>query len=103
MIVISDSADSRAVADVLALLGRQSGLQRQVGHADDGVHRRADLMAHVGQEFSLGHRRLLGALARHVELSHELRETLRVLLQRLLGGPAVRHIAGHGIDESHVD
>ena len=29
-------------------------VQHQVGHADDGVHRRADLVAHVGQELALG-------------------------------------------------
>ena len=34
--------------------------QRQVGHADDAVHRRADLMAHVGEEFALGLIRRLG-------------------------------------------
>ena len=28
--------------------------QCQVGHANDGIHRRADFMAHVGQEFALG-------------------------------------------------
>ena len=39
---------------VVALLGGQFGLEGQVGHADDGVHRRADLVAHVGQEQALG-------------------------------------------------
>ena len=28
--------------------------QSQLGHADDAVHRRADLVAHVGQELALG-------------------------------------------------
>ena len=45
---------------VVALLGVELGLQGQVGHADDGVHRRADLVAHVGQEIALGAGRLLG-------------------------------------------
>ena len=35
-------------------------LQGQVGHADDGVQRSPDLMAHVGQEVRLGFCRLLG-------------------------------------------
>ncbi len=38
---------------VFALLRGQVGGQRQVRHADDAVHRRADFMAHVGQEFAL--------------------------------------------------
>ena len=42
-------------AQVLALTRRQLRLQREVGHADDGVHRCADLVAHVGQELALGH------------------------------------------------
>ena len=29
-------------------------VQRQFGHADDAVHRRADLVAHVGEELALG-------------------------------------------------
>jgi hypothetical protein len=50
--------------DVVALLGggRDLGLQREVRHADDGVHRRADFVAHVGQEVALGAGRLLGQL-----------------------------------------
>ena len=39
---------------VFALLGRQFGVQRQFRHADDAVHRGADFVAHVGQEFALG-------------------------------------------------
>ena len=41
-------------AEIVPLLGRQSGVERQVRHADDAVHRRADFVAHVGQEFALG-------------------------------------------------
>ena len=33
-----------------ALLGGHLGVHQQVGHADHAVHRRADLVAHVGQE-----------------------------------------------------
>ena len=35
------------------------GIQEQPAHADDGVHRRADLVAHIGQESALG---LIGRL-----------------------------------------
>ena len=34
-----------------ALLGREVGIEQESGHADDAVHRRAYLMAHVGEEF----------------------------------------------------
>ncbi len=37
----------------LALLRTQAGVEKQAGHADDAVHRRADLVAHVGQELAL--------------------------------------------------
>ena len=39
--------------NVVALVLVQVGLQHQVAHANDGVHGRADLMAHVGQEIAL--------------------------------------------------
>ena len=39
---------------VIALVGCQPGIEQQPGHADDAVHRRADLVAHRGQEFRLG-------------------------------------------------
>ena len=35
-------------------------VERQLGHADDAVHRRADLVAHVGEELRLEARRLHG-------------------------------------------
>ena len=49
-------------AEVLALLGGQLGVEGQLGHADDAVHRRADLVAHVGQELALGAGGGLGGL-----------------------------------------
>ena len=47
---------------VLALLGRELGVQDQLGHADDAVHRGADLVAHVGEELALGPAGRLGGL-----------------------------------------
>ncbi len=38
---------------VFALLGGERGAGEDAGHADDRVHRRADLVAHVGQELAL--------------------------------------------------
>ena len=52
-IASSDSADDLTVSEVVALLIGQLGVERQLGHADDAVHRRADLVAHVGQELAL--------------------------------------------------
>lgn len=49
---------------MLSFVLRQVGIEQQAGHTDDGVHRRPDLMAHVGQELALGFarrfRRFLG-------------------------------------------
>eukprot|EP01036_Dinobryon_divergens_P041677 gene41676-55263_t len=39
---------------IVVLLRAEAAAQRQMGHAEDGVHRRADLVAHVGQEIALG-------------------------------------------------
>src|SRR5262249_2449362 len=39
---------------IAALLGAQVGVQGKFGHPDDSVHRRANLVAHVRQEFALG-------------------------------------------------
>jgi hypothetical protein len=44
------------------LLGRQTGFKRKLSHADDAVHRRPDLVAHVGQELALHPRQALGPL-----------------------------------------
>ncbi len=44
----------RDLVELLGLLGRRFGPLQQVGEADDGVHRRADLVAHVGQKGALG-------------------------------------------------
>ena len=41
------------LGDILVLLRRKARLKRQVGHAENGIHRRADFMAHVGQEYRL--------------------------------------------------
>ena len=39
---------------IVALLGRQRRLLHQPGHADDGIHRCADFVAHGGQKVGLG-------------------------------------------------
>ncbi len=51
------------LAEVILLARAQPRLVQQMGHADDRVHRGADLVAHVGQEAALGARSVLGQLA----------------------------------------
>ena len=40
--------------EILALFGLQRRVEHQAAEADHGVHRRTDLVAHVGQELALG-------------------------------------------------
>ena len=47
----------------VALARVQLGIEQQAGHADDAIHRRADLVAHIGQEFALQPRRLERGIA----------------------------------------
>ncbi len=70
---VVDHVQQRVAARVddlgeLALLAREVGAEQQVGHADHGVHRRPDLVAHRGEEGALGLRRRLGLLTRALEL-----------------------------------
>ncbi len=46
------------------LLGGDAFASKQVRHADDAVHRRADFMAHVGEEGALGNIGGFGTLLR---------------------------------------
>ncbi len=48
---------------MLSLFGREFRIQHEIGHADDAVHRRADLVAHVRQELALGPVGRLGGAA----------------------------------------
>ena len=76
--------------DVLVLRGRELRLEQQAGHADDAVHRRADFVAHVGEELGLG------AVA---GLGHVLGLDELVLVLAALGDVA----PGQGVDELAVD
>ena len=38
---------------IFALFGGELGLERELGHADDAVEWRADLVTHVGEELAL--------------------------------------------------
>ena len=61
---IVDQTQQRAAGHLrprqqLCLVPGEGGVAQQVGHADHGVERRADLMAHVGQKFALDARGFL--------------------------------------------
>ena len=62
MIVSSASADVLTRGQVFPLLAGELGVERQLGHPDDPVHRRPDLVAHVGEELALGAARRFGRL-----------------------------------------
>jgi hypothetical protein len=66
----AEQAVGRALdeGEVFALLVVQRGVEGEVGHAEDGVHRRADLVAHVGQEVAL---RAAGGLGDFLGLAHQ--------------------------------
>ncbi len=87
---VVDHAEERGprgvdLRDVVALPRRELRLQREPRHPDDRVHRRADLVAHVGEEVALGDVRGLGSLARLLELrrpeAHLLFERLPLVAQ----------------------
>ncbi len=71
--------------EVFALVGREPGLQRQARHADDAVHRRPDLVAHVRQELALRAVGELGVLRHLLRVQHRLTE-LRVGDFEVAGG-----------------
>src|SRR6266850_2126176 len=48
------------VADITFLARVEVGLEGQMGHADDGVHRSADFVTHVGEEFGFNTGRFFG-------------------------------------------
>ncbi len=48
------------LGEIVALLEVGRIQEREVGQPDDGVHRRPDLVAHIGEEHRLGLRRFFG-------------------------------------------
>ncbi len=82
------SLDSLTVSQIVALFFCEGGAERQVGHADDRVHRRPDLMAHVGEKLALGDRGLLRPPSCALEL------TLRP--------PRVRDIPRHRMNQAEI-
>ena len=74
--------------EVFPLVVRQLGIEDQFGHADDRVHRRANLVTHVGEEVALG-------FARRVR-------SLFCFAQFLLGPLLSRHVPEHPLNADHM-
>ena len=80
---------------VLALGRRRGSLERQFRHAEDAVHRRPNLVTHVGEELALGAARLLGAFLGLLQLP-------RAVLDGVFEAVAVRlQVAIEGADLAH--
>ena len=62
------AASARTVSAYSRCSAVSARVEQQPGHADDAVHRRADLVAHVGQELALGAGPRLGSVARDFQL-----------------------------------
>jgi len=104
---------SRDGVDVLALLGGQPRLEREMRHADDRRHRRADLVAHVREELRLGLGGAFRLRLRRRQLPHQMREMICVLRfglarqiqlarigrELLIGGLALGHVPGRGVND----
>jgi hypothetical protein len=78
-----------------ALGGIERRVQQEPGHADHAVHRRPDLVAHVGQEIALG---LVGGVGRGGQLdgpAHGDGELEVVVPHLLLGLSLASHVPGH--------
>ena len=91
---------------VTALFRGQVGAQEQSDHADDAVHRRADLMAHVGQELAFGDvgrlgldGQLVGPLVGGFEPAVGLLQLVEEVVQLFFGGFLLADIAqnAHGV------
>ena len=68
----SASAELFTIVRYSRCSSESAGVERELGHADDAVQRRADLVAHVGEELALGLVRLLGDVGRGDELDGAL-------------------------------
>ena len=72
MMPSSDSPLERMISANSRWRGWQVGVEQQAAHADHGVHRRADLVAHRRQERALGGVGLLGEAGLLLELGEEV-------------------------------
>ena len=67
--------------EILTLLGLERGVAQQLRHADDAIHRRADLVAHVGEKLALRRIALVGLLPGRGELEVDRRPHAQLFLE----------------------
>ena len=91
----SESAELLTIDRYLALFGGERRVERELGHADDAVQRRPDLVAHVGEELALRLVRFLGD-ARGVDQLHRPVANLAV---EILGERAQLRVEALALDE----
>jgi hypothetical protein len=72
----------------------ETRIAQKLGHAHDAVHRRADLVAHRGEEFTLRPARLLGQLLRLAELGGALEDAMLEL------GVTLGNLGEHPVEAS---
>ena len=99
MMPSSECAAPCALVRWLRSAGGRSRLERQVEHAENRVHRRADLMAHIGQELALGQVGRLGRLPCRSRLGCQLGQ-LVVAFGELLVRSSTRRSRSSLIDRS---
>ena len=85
-------------AEILALLGVEGSFQHEVGHADDAVHGRADLVAHVGEELAFRRVRALGFQAGGPRAAFGLHEGVQRIVQPHRLFPAFADVRGDQTD-----
>ena len=90
------------LAGIVALACRQRGLVQQRQHAQDGIHRRADLVAHVGQEVALGLGGLLGDVARPHEVGDVDAEAHQVAIGQVALDDLQHATVAEGLDQLAV-
>ncbi len=93
------------LAHVVPLLGIKGRLEGEVRETDDGVHGRADLVAHVGQERALGLGGVVGFLHGQTEFSLKPFELGNVLSHAVHVGRfsvGILHHMPQGMDPDHA-
>ena len=101
--VLAGKAD---LFQVIALARLQVRFQGEIGHADHAIHRRADFMAHIGQELPLRQARFFGHLLGLVELLGALRHALFQMFiefaQSALAALVIRDVRQAGHYHAHL-
>ncbi len=98
MTVSSASADDLTIRRFSRCSDVSVGVEHEIGHADDAVHRRADLVAHVRQELALGLVGGLGGVLGRAQFGFRL----VALGDVLRNADAAHHFAVLDVEAAHV-